>query len=151
MSILPPVVEPQDEGAVDAWYALFLATFPEFSDTAVYDSAMVKAWIVPAATIVSPQVFGQQLNLAVCLWLAHNVVLEAREAKTAKGGGIVGAATGPVASKSIDKLSIAYSAAATSDDGGAFNLTSYGIRLWQMIKGFTAGPFYFPSPRRRCR
>lgn len=151
MSIQPPVIEAQDAGAVDAWYALFLQTFPEFSNTTVYPDAMVKTWVVPGVTIISQQLFGEQYNLAVCLWIAHNIVLEARELKTANGGKIVGTATGPVASKSIDKLSIAYSSAATSADGGAFNLTTYGLRLWQMLKGFTTGPFYLGRPYRRCR
>lgn len=148
MAIQPPIVESQDAGAVSAWYDLFLQTFPEFSNSAVYPQAMIQSWIVPGVTIISPVVFGDQYNLAVSLWLAHNITLEAREMKaSASGSGLVGTVSGPIASKSIDKLSIAYSSAATSEDGGAFNLTTYGLRLWQMVKGYAAGGFYTPGRR----
>jgi hypothetical protein len=48
--------------------------------------------------------------------------------------------TGPVASKSIDKVSVSYdTAAAAMKDAGDFNLTTYGVRYLRIAKMMGAG------------
>jgi hypothetical protein len=151
MAIQAPTIEQQDPAVIAAWYALFLGLFPEFSNIALYPVPMVEAWIVPAVEQMNSSRFGSQYNLAVALFIAHNVVLEARELKASQNGKtVVGEAYGPVASKSIDKLSVSYGTTASIDGAGAYNLTSYGQRLYKLIQSFSSGPFYVGAPR-RCR
>lgn len=151
MSIQPPIVEAQDPAIIAGWYALFLATFPEFANTQLYPVSLVEEWIVPAYEMMNQYRFGNQYNLAVCLYIAHQTVLSAREYLTSTTGNqVVGETRGPVASKSIDKVSVAYNNAAASIDGaGAYNATSYGQRLYKLIQTYSSGPFYVGG-RRNC-
>jgi len=153
VSIQPPIIEGQDPAIIAGWYALFLSYFPEFGNTTLYPVNSVETWIVPAAEQINQARFGTQYNLAVCLYIAHNVVLSAREAQAAiSGKSIVGDTRGPVASKSIDKVSVSYNNAAASVEGaGAFNATSYGQRLYKLIQAFASGPYYAAGPRYRGR
>jgi hypothetical protein len=148
--IQAPIVETQDPSIVGAWYALFLSFFPEFSDTTLYPKTMVDAWIPPSVMQMNQYRFGDQYNLAVCLYIAHNVVLSAREYQASHSGkSIVGDTRGPTSSKSIDKVSVSYDSGASSIDGaGAYNATSYGQRLYKLIQSFASGPFYVPGPTR---
>lgn len=154
MPIQPPVIEVQDAGVVSAWYALFIQTCPEFGSTDLYPVATAGTWIVSGVEQLNPSLFGAQFNTAVCLFVAHNMVLSARELKAAAKGTVGGAPTGPIASKSIDKLAIAYDTGAVSTEGaGIYNSTTYGARLLRMIKAFGTGPRYSPYRGRggRCR
>jgi len=153
MSIQPPIIESQDPAIIAGWYALFLSYFPEFSNVTLYPIHMVDTWIVPAVEQMNQYRFGNQYNLAVCLYIAHNVALSARELQAAiSGKAIVGDTRGPVAGKSIDKVSVSYNNAAASIDGaGAYNATSYGQRLYKLIQSFASGPFYVGGPRCRVR
>lgn len=148
MSIPAPIIETNDPAIIGAWYALFLAQCPEFTNVTLYPVAMVNAWIPSAVEQMNFDRFGTQYNLAVCLYVAHNVVLSARELAASQGGGsVVGEAYGPVASKSIDKLSVSYGTGGVADKAGSFNLTSYGQRLYKMIQTFGMGPFYVSGRR----
>lgn len=150
MPIQPPVIEQADPAVLTAWYGLFLAQFPEFSNTALYPVSMVQAWVAPAVEQMNQYRFGDQYNLVVSLFIAHNVALSARELKASRSGNsVVGEAYGPVASKTIDKLSISYGATASIDGAGVYNLTSYGQRLYKLIQSFSSGPFYVGRPRWR--
>ena len=153
MSIQPPIIESQDPAIVGGWYSLFLSFFPEFSNTTLYPASMVETWVIPAVEIMNSYRFGNQYNLAVCLFIAHNVVLSARELQASQSGkAIVGDTRGPIASKSIDKVSVSYNNASASIEGaGAYNNTSYGQRLYKLIQSFASGPFYVRGPIYRGR
>lgn len=141
-------------------YADFITAFPEFTSTAIYPTATINFWIPMAydnlsqrrfKTTIPPGGSISQLDLAACLFVAHNVVLEAREARSAAAGQINGVVTGPTASKSVDKVSISYTDGATIDGAGPYNGTTYGIRLYQMFKAVAAGGLYVPGPGRANR
>ena len=150
MPIAAPVIDQQDPAVLTAWYDLFLRQFPEFASITLYPANVVEAWIIPAVEQMNAYRFSDQYNLAVCLYVAHNVTLAARELKaSANGKSVVGEAYGPVASKTIDKLSISYGATSSIEGAGAYNLTSYGQRLYKLIQSYSSGPFYVPGPRRR--
>lgn len=151
MAISAPIIEANDPAVIGAWYGLFLAQCPEFSNLTLYPVAMVNAWIPPAVEQMNAARFGTQYNLAVCLYIAHNVVLSARELAASAGAGnsVVGEAYGPVSDKSIDKLSVSYGEGAVATDAGSFNLTSYGQRLYKLIQTYGTGPFYVAAPGRR--
>lgn len=150
MSIAAPVVETQDPAVLAQWYTLFLGFCPEFTSAASYPLALVNAWIPAAVAQINQSRFGSQYNLAVCLYIAHQVTLSAREIQTtAPGTALAGEAYGPIASKSIDKLSISYGTMGTVDGAGAYNQTSYGIRLFELIRSYASGPIYTPFRGRR--
>ena len=153
MSIQPPIIESQDPAIIGGWYALFLSYFPEFTNTELYPVNVVETWVVPAAEQMNQYRFGSQYNLAVCLYIAHNVALSARELQASMSGkSVVGDTRGPVASKSVDKVSVAYNNAAASVEGaGAYNATSYGQRLYKLIQSFASGPYYVGGPRSCAR
>jgi hypothetical protein len=131
-------------------YADFIAALPEFSNSTTYPETAVNFWINIAYQQINPCRFGQNLDLAATYYVAHFMVLEARDAAAAATGKVVGEATGPVNSKSLDKASIGYdTTAAASKGAGQWNLTTYGQRLYAMMRAFCSGPSY-RAPRRRA-
>jgi len=124
-------------------YADFTMAFPEFSDGSVFPQGRVNFWIQSAYLQLNAKRFENLLDLGVMLFVAHNLVLSARDEAATKAGGLPGQASGPQSSKSVDKVSVSYDTGATIiKDGGAWNATSYGQRLYTMIKGLNAGPVF---------
>ncbi len=123
-------------------YQDFITAFPEFSNTTTFPQATVEFWIGQAYLQLNPAVLGTSMDLAVMLFTAHNVVLAAQSARASTGGGIGGASGGVVSSKSVADVSVSYDTTLTAIDGaGIWNATSYGQRLFMMLKAF-AGPVY---------
>lgn len=129
-------------------YTDFIAAFPEFSDTVKYPQSQINFWLAQGYQQLNAKRFGGQLDLAVMLYTAHNVVMGARAAASADSGAVVGEATGVVSSKSIDKVSVSYDTTSVADArAGQWNATSYGQRLWQLMKAYGTGPQYFVPGR----
>ena len=127
--------------------ATFRATFPEFSDATEYPSAQFVFWEAEAERELSASRFGDSLVTAVCLFIAHNLSLSARAAKTAATGGASGGTFAAVSSKSVGSVSVSYDNSVSSyADAGEWNATGYGQRLYRMLKAFNTGPFYVPHP-----
>lgn len=109
--------------------ATFRAAFSEFADETVYPDALIQMWLTYAASMVNATRWGVLTTLGVQLVAAHNVVLSARDEAAGSAGAAPGTASGPVSSKSIDRLSVSYDAGAIAiAGGGSWNMTSYGIR-----------------------
>lgn len=126
----------------------FRDIFTEFKSTNVYSDSAITFWITQATNQLDGFRFGSSLDLATMLFVAHNLVLGARDAAAAQSGGISGQASGPISSKSVDKVSVSYDAGLGSIEGASsYNLTSYGQRLYKMMQQFCTGPVYV-SPRR---
>lgn len=122
----------------------FRTMFPEFTDAAKFPTTQIDAWLVEAPYQLNANRLGRSYDLAVMLFVAHNIVLSARSVSSASGAGIPGQATGPVTSKSVDKVSVSYNTGATTlGRGGAWNATSYGQRLYTLLRACGAGPLYF--------
>lgn len=118
----------------------FRTAFPEFADTGTYSDATIGAWISAAANLLSADRWGSILDLGTELFVAHNLVLGARDRKAAANGGVGGSSSGVVASKSVDKVSVSYdTGAGTLEGGGAWNLTTYGVRYLQLARMVGAG------------
>jgi hypothetical protein len=123
--------------------------FPEF-DQATYPDAMVNFWLTDGYAFLNACRLGARIDLAAMLYAAHSLTLGQREMIAATAGAIVGEVKGPTASKSVDKASVNYSPdLATSAGGEAWNLTSYGVRLAQLLKRANLGGFYVRGRRRR--
>ncbi len=128
----------------------FVSIFPEFADISVYPEAQVGFWLSQAPKQLSEERLGGNYDLAVMLYAAHNLVLSAKDVKAASVGGVGGSASGIVSSKTVDKVTVSYdTGSATIDGAGAWNLTTYGTRLYQLLRGANIGPFYVPNRRAR--
>lgn len=127
----------------------FNAAFPEFSNLTVYPAGQFEFWSSQAYLQLNAGRFGSSLDLAVMLFVAHNLVLSAQASKSAaRGGGAVAGTSGLVASKAVDKVSVSYdNATATTAGAGLWNATVYGQRLYAMMRAFGAGMLYVPNKR----
>ena len=121
-------------------YAQFIDNFPEFANAGAYPESSFDFWYGIAGNVVNPRRWGALTDTGAQLYVGHNLALEAQAAKSAATGAVPGFTTGPVASKSIDKISIAYAVAeAIEEGGGQFNLTTYGTRFFGMLMMMGSG------------
>lgn len=129
----------------------FIVDFPEFGDATAFPPSAISFWLKiangdtsvtpPLNGMLNPQRWKSQYNIATELFIAHNLALEKMAMDAARLGATPGLNTGPVASKSVDKVSVAYNTqAAVIPDAGHWNLTTYGTRLLWMISMFGMGP-----------
>jgi hypothetical protein len=117
----------------------FRVTFPEFTSD-LYQDAQVTMWLGFAQSMVNECRWGSLYNLGCYLVTAHNLVLSARDQAAVDAGGVAGEMTGPVASKSVDKVAVSYSTGdAAIKDGAAWNLSTYGVRYKTMARIFSTG------------
>lgn len=121
--------------------AQFRADYPEFSSTTQYPNSQVTYWLNLAYSVLNAGRWGRQLDIGAALFTAHNIVIEARAQTEALQGALPGQMTGPVSSKSVDKVSVSYDTASGIEAGaGHWNLTIYGARFAKLIRLFGAGP-----------
>lgn len=117
--------------------------FSEFKNPARYPTGQLQFWLNFAYAMLNAGRWGSQLNIAAELYAAHNVALERRALDEAALNAVPGGTTGPINSKSVDKVSVAYSVSdAVEEGGGQWNLTIYGTRLLRLIRIFGMGPVY---------
>jgi hypothetical protein len=122
---------------------VFKGHYPEFVCPDTYPPSQVQFWLDVAYSMLNASIWGRQLDLAAELYCAHNLVLEARAQKESAAGGVPGGSVGVLNSKSVDKVSAGYDTnVATEKDGGHWNLTIYGTRLYRLIKLFGAVPIF---------
>lgn len=122
----------------------FRVMFPEFTDSVKFPDAQINAWLDQAPNQLNTNRLGKSYDLAVMLFIAHNIVLSARAVVSASGSGVPGQAQGPVSSKTVDKVSVSFDTGATAiGRAGAWNATSYGQRLYTLLRACGAGPIYF--------
>jgi hypothetical protein len=115
---------------------LFLVNFPEFAvDRSLYPNSKIQFWLDLAYRRLTAARWANLLDTGAQLYTAHNIVLEAQALKAAQSGGIPGISTGPINSKSVDKVSVGYdTSAASMENAGDYNLTTYGIRYWKLVQ-----------------
>lgn len=118
----------------------FREDFPEFSDDVKYSTPVVEFWLTVSTSLVNSCRWGILTDQGIELCTAHHLVLAARDEQASDVGGIPGQMTGPLSSKAVDKVSASYdTGAATIDDGGFWNLTTYGVRYLTLAKMMGAG------------
>jgi hypothetical protein len=119
----------------------FVIDFPEFANSTTFPPTSISFWIMAGSLLLNRQRFGSSYTLALELFVAHNVAIEALNVVGASGGGIPGLARGVVSSESGVDLSVSYDTGIASvADAGQWNLTNYGTRLKWLINMFGAGP-----------
>ena len=118
----------------------FRSDFPEFADTTKYSDASIAFQLTIATSLVNPCRWGVLTDQGIELCAAHFLVLARRDEATAEVGGIPGQVTGPLSSKAVDKVGASYdTGAATIDDAGMWNLTTYGVRFLTLARMMGAG------------
>jgi hypothetical protein len=128
----------------------FRQRFPEFKD--IVDDDIVY-WIDAGVTTINSRVLGDATDLAIMLFAAHNLVIQLRERRAVAGGGIPGdpymvttsKAVGPV-SKGMSPIS----SASADPRAGEYADTSYGQRLWRMLRAASFGGLYNPGYRQQA-
>lgn len=121
--------------------AQFRTNFPEFTDASRFPDPTAEFWLTLGTLLLNADRWGEVLDFGLQLYIAHNLALEALAMKQAAGGGIPGAASGMLNSKSVDKVSAGYDTTSVAEEfGGNWNLTTYGMRLYRLMKQFGAGP-----------
>ena len=119
----------------------FLQDFKEFGDPVKYPISAVTYYLNLAGLVFNTQRWGNLLDTGVELFIAHNLVIEARAMAESANGGLPGTVTGPQSSKSVGGVSVSYDTqAAVEADAGHWNLTTYGLRLVKLMKLIGAGP-----------
>lgn len=127
--------------------ASFRVAFPVFASEKTYASSTIEFWSGVGVLMVNADRWGALTDLGVMLYTAHNITLELMAAKGGINGAPGGRATGPVTSKSVDKVSVAYAAQlAASDGAGQYNLTMYGQRYWQLLQMMGMGGLQSNTP-----
>lgn len=114
--------------------AKFRADFPEFASTVSYPDSMVNFWLGFAAKLLLSDRWADMLDYGIELMTAHNVVIAKRNAATP------GAIAAPVASKSVDKVSVSYNTnAIVLENAGHWGGTTYGIQFLQLARMVGSG------------
>ena len=125
--------------AVTVTVASFLQGHQEFSDASTDEDAAY--YLALAGVMLSADRFGEAIDIATELFMAHHLSLEVMQRAEARRGGQPGAARGILSSASVDKVSYSYDTASVSEAGaGHWNLTIYGKRYWRLVQMFGAGP-----------
>jgi hypothetical protein len=120
--------------------AQFRAAFPEFASTANYPDAQVQFWLDVAAKLLNVDRWYDLFDQGAMLFSAHHLVIARRDQLAGSSGGMPGAIQGAVASKSVDKVSVSYqNDSSLYQDAGFWNLTSYGLQYWNLVRMVGAG------------
>ncbi|MCS3839395.1 hypothetical protein HNR03_004006 [Pseudomonas sp. JAI111] len=113
----------------------FRTDFPEFADTTKYPDSAVNLWLNLGQKTLNPDRWCDYLDIGLELFVAHNLTIAAGNQLAAAVGGAGGQVKGPLTSKSVDKVSAGYDTGAVAlQDGGFFNLTTYGIQYLQFAR-----------------
>lgn len=127
----------------------FREAFPAFSSTALFPDAQINIWLTFAVPLHNADRYGNLLDLAVQLFVAHNLVLERQSAAASAMGQAPGVIVGAQTSGSVDKVSWSRDGSAAMDPkNGHWNLSSYGMRWVQLVQIVGAGAVQLgvPSP-----
>lgn len=120
--------------------AQFRQDFPEFADTTKYSDSSVNLWLNLGVKVLAPDRWCDYLDVGLELFIAHNIVLAAGNQLAEDVGGTAGQVKGPLTAKSVDKVSASYDAGSVAlEDGGFYNLTTYGIRFLQLARMIGSG------------
>lgn len=126
----------------------FRANFPEFTSTSVYSDSMINMWMMWAATFLSQRRWRQALDLGVQLYVAHQIVMQGLSTAEGGNGAPPGMTVGPISSKTVGELTIAYDTALGADaEDGPWSSTRYGTMFVKLARQMGSGPIQTPPGR----
>jgi hypothetical protein len=118
----------------------FRQQFAEFVDPETYPDATLTFFGVLADKRLPADRWDDLHSYGASLFVAHHLVIGERNRAAAEAGGAPGEVKGPVASKSVDKVAVSYSAASVSlTNAGFWNMTTYGVQFLQLARMVGAG------------
>lgn len=113
----------------------FRKRFPEFADPEKYPKTTVDLWADLGEELFGRERWGRKWETGVFLFVAHNLVLARGNAIASAAGGVPGSVSGTVTSKSVGSVSVSYNTSSAQDTkAGAWNQTTYGQQLFQLIR-----------------
>lgn len=126
---------------------LFRQQFPEFTDPSIYTDAIILFWDGIAANWLDLNRWDTMYPVGEALFVAHHLVISARDGLAVLGGGIPGVVNGTLASKSVGDVSASYDINSVSlDNQGFWGTTSYGQRFLQIARLLGAGGIQLGTP-----
>jgi hypothetical protein len=115
--------------------AQFVADFPAFNDSAAYPENTIQMYLTLANNSLNPGRFGQMLNIATELFVAHFLTLDYLDARSARAGNPMGQQAGAIGSKSVGGVSINYALGYDTELGaGHWNLSTFGKRYYRICQ-----------------
>lgn len=122
----------------------FREDFPEFGTspgTGAYTDARITFWLEIAALMLNLCRWGTLIDHGTELFVAHHLAMDNANQRAAAAGGSIGQTTGPLNNKSVDKVAAGYSTGeVTLENAGHWNMTTYGIQFFQLMRMMGAGP-----------
>lgn len=133
--------------SIDLTQATFISHFPEFSDQDKYPSGVFDFYLTLADTLFNKDRLSTLLVPVTELFIAHNMLLEARAMAESGTGGLPGQQIGPVTSKSVGGVSVSYDVRAGLEiNAGHWALTRYGNQCLRYIRLCGMGPLQVNGP-----
>lgn len=112
----------------------FRTGFAEFASATKYPDTMINFWLDLAGKLISADRWGELYDMAVMLFIAHNITMAAAAIAGKSGGASV------VASKSVGSVNTSYDNSNTMELGaGHWNQTEYGRRYIHFARMIGAG------------
>lgn len=127
--------------------ATFRTQFPEFGSSpgiGVFSDARINFWLTLGATLLDATRWAGLLDHGLALFTAHHLCIDNANDMAANvgSGANIGQVKGPVASKSVDKVSISYDVNSVAlERAGHWNLTSYGNQFYRLMMMTGAGGY----------
>jgi hypothetical protein len=121
--------------------AQFRANFPEFTAATVYPDSMVNMWLQWAYTFLSTRRWKTAIDLGAQLYTAHQISMQGLSTAEGGNGAPPGMTVGPISSKTVGELTIAYDTAlGTNAEDGPWSNTRYGTMFVKLARQFGSGP-----------
>ena len=127
----------------------FRTDLPEFdvpdgtaAEAAPFPDDTIQFWLNLAYKLLNYDRFGDDLmDVAVEMFTAHHVVLEAMNQREVDAKGLPGITKGAIAAKSVGDVSVTYNNNVVIDpEAKHWNYTNYGIRLYALMRLVGVGP-----------
>lgn len=116
----------------------FREAFPVFADKDIYPTGQFNFWLNFSKKMLNECRWADLYDDGQMLFVAHYLVLYAREAETTSNGddaSFAGQVQGVETSKSVDKVSVSFDVSkVTLEDAGHWNMTTYGIQFFQLVQ-----------------
>lgn len=122
---------------------------PAFSpdDAVTYYIGRATTMLAGSASASGNRFDSDTLDRAIGLYVAHYLVLDARDMAATINGGIPGEIEGPSTSQTADKVSFTQDTKAVTRDNEPFwNQTRYGVELMDLVYMYGAGPIQLGTP-----
>jgi hypothetical protein len=125
----------------------FREAFHAFKDPEPYATQEIDFWLRLGLKLHNADRYGDLLDEALMLFVAHNLTLEFNAKQAADNGQNPGTVLGALTNVSVDKVSYSRDSSAAMDPkAGHWNLSSYGLRWLWLQRMVGAGPLQIGAP-----